>query len=118
MRLKGWIRLIRETYAEWKKDNVPLHATALAYYTIFSLAPLLLIAIAVAGAAFGEEAARGGLVRQIQELVGKEGAAELLQVGLIEQVEEGGIRGSALVLQPQRLVEPFPVPAGKALQIP
>ncbi len=85
MRLKGWIRLIRETYAEWKKDNVPLRAAALAYYTIFSLAPLLLIAIAVAGSAFGEEAARGELVRQIQGLVGQEGAAEFCRWALLNR---------------------------------
>jgi membrane protein len=74
MRLKDGVRLIKGTFAEWKEDNVPVLAAALAYYTVFSLAPLLLIAIAIAGAVFGEEAARGELVRQIQGLVGKEGA--------------------------------------------
>jgi len=74
MRLKDGVRLLKGTFAEWKEDNVPVLAAALAYYTVFSLAPLLLIAIAIAGAVFGEEAARGELVRQIQGLVGKEGA--------------------------------------------
>lgn len=74
MRFKDGVRLIKGTFAEWKEDNVPVLAAALAYYTVFSLAPLLLIAIAIAGAVFGEEAARGELVRQIQGLVGKEGA--------------------------------------------
>lgn len=86
-------RLIKETYAEWKDDNVPLHAAALAYYTIFSLAPLLLIAIAVAGAVFGEEAARGELVRQIQGLVGKEGA-----VAIQPMVENASQPGSGSLL--------------------
>jgi membrane protein len=85
------MRLIRETVAEWKKDNVPLHAAALAYYTIFSLAPLLLIAIAVAGAVFGEEAARGELVRQIQGLVGKEGAVAIQ--AMIENASRPGSGG-------------------------
>lgn len=74
MRLKDGVRLLKGTFAEWKEDNVPVLAAALAYYTVFSLAPLLIIAIAVAGAVFGEEAARGELVHQIQGLVGKEGA--------------------------------------------
>lgn len=74
MRLKDGVRLLKGTFAEWKEDNVPVLAAALAYYTVFSLAPLLIIAIAIAGAVFGEEAARGELVRQIQGLVGKEGA--------------------------------------------
>jgi membrane protein len=91
MRPKGWIRLIRETYSEWKEDNVPLHAAALAYYTIFSLAPLLLIAIAVAGAAFGEEAARGELVSQVQGLVGKEGAIAIQ--AMIENASQPGSGG-------------------------
>jgi membrane protein len=47
---------------------------ALAYYTLFSLAPILIVAIAIAGLAFGQEAVRGELVGQIQGLVGREGA--------------------------------------------
>jgi membrane protein len=47
---------------------------ALAYYTIFSLAPLLIIAIAIAGLAFGMQAAQGEITRQIQGLIGPEGA--------------------------------------------
>lgn len=97
MRLRGWIRLIRETYAECKNDNVPLHAAALAYYTIFSLAPLLLIAIAVAGAAFGEEAARGELVRQIQGLVGKEGAVAIqAMIENASRPESGGMLATVI----------------------
>lgn len=74
MRLRDGTRLFKDTIAEWNEDNVPLLAAALAYYTIFSLAPLLIIAIAIVGAVFGEEAARGEIVRQIQGLVGVEGA--------------------------------------------
>lgn len=77
MTLKQTIRLLRETVAEWSEDNVPLLAAALAYYTIFSLAPLLLIAIAIAGAVFGEEAARGEIFGQIRGLVGPEGATAI-----------------------------------------
>lgn len=91
MRSRRWMRLIKETMAEWKKDNVPLHAAALAYYTIFSLAPLLLIAVAVAGAVFGEEAARGELMRQIQGLMGKEGA-EAIQA-MMENASRPGSQG-------------------------
>ncbi len=91
MRLRSWRRLIKETIAEWKQDNVPLQAGALAYDTIFSLAPLLLIAIAVAGAVFGEEAARGELVRQIQALVGQEGTVAIQ--AMIENASRPGSGG-------------------------
>lgn len=68
-----WV-LLKETFSEWNADKASRLAAALAYYTIFSLAPLLIIAIAIAGAVFGEEAARGEIVGQIQGLVGREGA--------------------------------------------
>jgi membrane protein len=56
-------------------------AAALAYYTVFSLAPLLIIVIAIAGAIFGEQAAKGELVAQIQGVVGREGA-QLIQTAI------------------------------------
>ena len=74
MRLQDGFKMIKDTATEWSEDKVPLLAAALAYYTVFSLAPLLLIAIAIAGFFFGEEAARGEIIGQIQGLVGKEGA--------------------------------------------
>lgn len=74
MSIKTILALLKETFAEWNNDKASRLAAALAYYTIFSLAPLLIIAIAIAGAVFGEEAARGEIVGQIQGLVGFEGA--------------------------------------------
>jgi membrane protein len=53
---------------------VPRMGAALAYYTIFSLAPLLVIAISIAGLAFGREAAQGEIMGQIQGLIGRDGA--------------------------------------------
>ncbi|MBE9118707.1 YihY/virulence factor BrkB family protein [Lusitaniella coriacea LEGE 07157] len=74
MKLKAIVSLFKETIREWQEDKTSRLAAALAYYTVFSLAPLLIIAIAIAGAIFGEEAARGEIVGQIQGLVGLEGA--------------------------------------------
>jgi membrane protein len=74
MKPKRIFKLVKETISEWQDDNVPLLAAALAYYTIFSLAPLLVIAIAIAGAFFGEEAAQREIAGQIQGFVGKDGA--------------------------------------------
>lgn len=68
------LKLLKDTVAEWQEDKVSLWAAALAYYTIFSIAPLLIIAISIAGAVFGEEAARGEIVGQIRGLVGQQGA--------------------------------------------
>lgn len=66
----------------WLNDYAPSMGAALAYYTLFSLAPLLVIAIAVAGLFFGREAAQGEIVAQIQGLIGYKGATavqDLLQ---------------------------------------
>ncbi len=68
------IELLKQTFNDWNEDKAPRLAAALAYYTAFSLAPLLVIAIAIAGLVFGEEAARGQIVGQIGGLVGPEGA--------------------------------------------
>jgi membrane protein len=73
--------LLKETVEEWQRDKVDRMAAALAYYTLFSIAPLLVIAVAVAGAVFGQEAARGEVVNQIQGLLGKAGA-EVVQTAL------------------------------------
>jgi membrane protein len=67
------IDLLKQTFSDWNEDKAPRLAAALAYYTAFSLAPLLVIAIAIAGLVFGEEAARGQIVGQISGLVGPQG---------------------------------------------
>lgn len=66
--------LLKDTVLAWIDDYAPSMGAALAYYTVFSVAPLLLIVIAVAGLAFGDEAARGAVVEQIGGLVGQDGA--------------------------------------------
>lgn len=58
-------------------DQCPSRGASIAYYAIFSLAPLLVIAVAIAGAAFGEEAARGALADQIRNYVGEAPAAAI-----------------------------------------
>lgn len=92
MRIKTIIQLLKETVKEWQQDRVSLWAAALAYYTMFSLAPLLLIAITVAGSIFGEEAAQGELVAQIQGLIGQEGAEAIQSmIQNTQQSQSGGV---------------------------
>lgn len=67
-------RLIKESAIAWLDDGCPRLGAALAFYTIFSLAPVLIIAISVASFAFGREAVQGHVVTQIQHLVGREAA--------------------------------------------
>jgi membrane protein len=58
----------------WWEDNAPRLGASLAYYTLFAIAPVLLVAIAIAGFVFGEQAVRGEIVGQLAELVGPQGA--------------------------------------------
>ena len=81
MSLETIWELLKATVSQWKQDQASLMAAALAYYTIFSLAPLLIIVIAIAGTVFGEQAAKGELVTQMQDLIGKDGA-QLIQTAL------------------------------------
>jgi membrane protein len=74
--------LLKETFFSWQSDKISRMAAALAYYSVFSLAPLLIIVVAVAGIIFGRAAAAGEIVGQMQNLVGPD-AASVIQ-GLIE----------------------------------
>jgi membrane protein len=74
IRPKTIFKLLKEAFLEWQEDRASLLAAALAYYTVFSITPLLVIAIAIAGAVFGQDAARGEILQQINSLVGKQGA--------------------------------------------
>ena len=62
--------LIIETVKEWLDDNMMMHSAALAFYTIFSLAPLIIIIVAVSGLFFGEQASQGQLSHYMEEIFG------------------------------------------------
>ncbi len=91
--------LLKETFEEWNKDKVSRLAAALAYFTIFSVAPLLIIAIAIAGAVFGSQAANNEIVGQLQGLIGKPGA-ELIQTAITNasQPKQGNIASIVSVI--------------------
>ncbi|ARV59631.1 ribonuclease BN [Nostocales cyanobacterium HT-58-2] len=74
MNFKAIWELFQETFNEWSNDKVSRLAAALSYYTIFSIAPLLIIVIAIAGAVLGEDAATGAIRTQLEGLVGQDGA--------------------------------------------
>ncbi len=76
--LKAIPGLLKDTVGQWNEDKAPQLAAALAYYTLFSLAPLLIIVIAVSGLVFGQQAAQNQIVGQIQGMVGQQGA-EMIQ---------------------------------------
>ena len=74
VRLADIWSLVKEAASAWIDDYAPSMGAAIAYYTMFSIAPLLLIAIALAGLAFGHEAANGEVVAQLGGMMGQDGA--------------------------------------------
>ena len=74
MNLNGLWLLTRDAFFQWVDDNPFQMGAALAYYTLFSLAPLLVIAIAVAGSVFGRDASQDQVIGAIQDLVGFQSA--------------------------------------------
>jgi membrane protein len=67
------VTLLKEAFSEWQEDNASRLAAALAYYTTFSIAPLLVLIIAIAGLLGGHEAAHSQVLEQVGGLVGEEG---------------------------------------------
>jgi membrane protein len=90
--VKSGFDLIKASFKGWQEDGALDLGAALAYYTIFSLAPLLLIVIAVAGLVWGREAVQGQLMGQMQGIVGAQGA-EAIQT----MVANAGKQGSGVL---------------------
>jgi len=72
--LKAAYVVFKTACSAWADDNAPSMGAALAFYTVFSLAPVLIVAISVAGLAFGQKAAEGEFSLQLQSLLGEAGA--------------------------------------------
>ena len=96
MKLKALLALLQETGKAWSADNASRMAAALAYYTIFSIAPLLIIAIAIAGYIFGERAVTGQLFDQISGIVGEQAAGIVQEMVKSAQQSQSGVITSVL----------------------
>jgi membrane protein len=80
MSLKVMWKLLKATFFKWSDDHAQGLGAAVAFYTVFSLAPLLLIAIAIAGLVFGQETAQGQIIGQIRDLVGEDSAKTIQDI--------------------------------------
>lgn len=77
LKLRQALQILVKAVVRWSDDRGPQLGAAIAFYTMFAVAPLLVVAIAIAGAVFGEEAARGQIVGQIEGLVGQAAASSI-----------------------------------------
>jgi len=80
--------MARESFSSWSDDYAPSMGAAIAYYTIFSIAPLLVIVIAIAGFFYGEDAASGRIYDELSGLVGSNGASVIQ--GLVKSANRPG----------------------------
>lgn len=88
--------LLKETFQEWSEDKAARLAAALSYYTIFSLAPLLIIAIAVAGFFLGRSDVQSQILSEVQTMLGQEGR-KFVQ-GLIQDASRPGASMIATII--------------------
>jgi membrane protein len=95
-KLTAWRNVAVATFKNWFAHDSMAESAALAYYTVFSLAPVLLVVVAIAGAVFGQDAVRGRLVDQFGGMMGKEQAA-LVQT-ILQKAERENTNGLAAVV--------------------
>jgi membrane protein len=104
--------VLKRALAGWWNDNVPRLGASLAYYTLFAMAPILVISIAIAGFFFGAEAVRGEVVGQMRGLVGETGA-----VAVQAMLESAATRGDGTLATVIGLVTFFLGSTGAFLEL-
>ncbi|MCC6467823.1 MAG: YihY/virulence factor BrkB family protein [Alphaproteobacteria bacterium] len=93
--LRSVLRLFAGAARKWYADDAPTLGAAIAFYTVFSLSPVIATILAIASALFGQEAAHGAIYGQIREIVGPAGAASL-QAWIASAHESGAGRFASL----------------------
>jgi membrane protein len=88
--LKGIGHLLKDSFSGFSEDKVPKLGGALAYFTIFSIGPMLLVIIFLVGIILGKQAVEGSLYQQIQQLVGSDSAQQIQQIIKSAAISKGG----------------------------
>lgn len=86
-----WWTITRDAFGLWLDRDAFSHAAALAFYTLFSLAPVVIIAVSVIGVVLGEEAAHGQIVAQLQNVMGRDAALAIEQAVAQSRIEAAGL---------------------------
>ena len=91
MKARYWAGIIRSAIANWLESQAFIYAAALAFFTVFSIAPVVIVVVAVAGIFLGEMAAQGQIFEQLNEVLGAE-AAEVIETAVINsQIDQSGL---------------------------
>lgn len=94
--VKFWWGVMQDSVRLWLQRNAFSYAGSLAFYTLFSLAPTIIIAVTVIGVVFGEEAAQGQIVAQLEGVLGEEAARAVEQAVAASRIEESGLMPTLL----------------------
>jgi membrane protein len=86
-----WWKVLQDATALWLERNAFSYAGSLAFYTLFSLAPTIIIAVTVIGVVMGEEAAQGQIVAQLQGTLGMDAAVAIQEAVAQSRIEESGL---------------------------
>ncbi len=89
--VRYWVFILRDTVKLWLELNAFAHAGSLAFYTLFSLAPVMIIAVTMIGVVLGEEAAQGQIVAQLEEAIGAEAAAAVEGAVAQSRLDQAGL---------------------------
>jgi membrane protein len=95
---KSVFELIKEAGSDWLDDKAPRLAASLALYTLMSLAPLLILAVSVAGFMFGDDAARGQIADQLSGVLGEKGALAVQAILANAKAPSSGVFGTVIGL--------------------
>ncbi|WP_018949579.1 YihY/virulence factor BrkB family protein [Thioalkalivibrio sp. ALMg11] len=89
--LRYWGAILAAAAGHWLQSQAFIYAAALAFFTVFSIAPVIIVVVAIVGLVLGEQAARGELMAQLEEVLGPQ-AAEVVQTAVVNsQIEQSGI---------------------------
>src|ERR1700712_2242469 len=90
--------MLKDTAADWSDDNASRLAAALAYYTVLSIAPMMVLAVAAAGLVFGEDAARGQIGDQLGSIVGPQAGSAIQTIIANAKTPQSGVLGTLVGL--------------------
>ena len=88
--------LLAETFSQWREDNAPKLAASLAFYTLFSLAPVLMIVVSISGLFFGREAAQAEVQQRMRAIVGEPAARLVASILGSESASVSQITGTVV----------------------
>jgi membrane protein len=95
---RGAYQLIRTALSEWNDDKAPRLGAALSYYTVFAIAPVLLVAISIAGLVFGKDAAQGEILGQLRGMFGPDTAKMVQEMLARSAARSSGVIGTIVGL--------------------